>query len=288
MIEDADLAQEFERHRARLLAIAERILGSHAEADDAVQETWLRLSRTDAAAIENLGAWLTTVLSRVCLNALRAREGRHEDLVEQIPDPVVAAAGDPRAEAELAEGVGIALRVVLERLSPAERVAFVLHDLFAVPFDEIAAMLDRSPESARQLASRARRRVRGGTASDDLDRGRGRELVDAFHAAAREGDFDALLALLDPDVVLRVDTGPGAIRTTRGAERVAAQAGQYGRNARLEIRRALVAGAPGSVAFRDGEPFSVMAAAVAGGRIVAIDILADARRLAALDLSAVA
>src|SRR3954454_15162572 len=178
MIEDLELPREFEQHRARLRAIAYRMLGSQAEADDAVQETWLRLSRTDTAAIENLGAWLTTVVSRVCLNALRAREARHEVLVDQIPDPVITAVDDPQGEVELADGVGIALLVVLENLSPSERVAFVLHDLFAVPFDEIATLLDRSPDAARQLASRARRRVRGGTAPE-TDARRRQEVVDA-------------------------------------------------------------------------------------------------------------
>ncbi|HEX8102951.1 MAG TPA: sigma-70 family RNA polymerase sigma factor [Solirubrobacteraceae bacterium] len=287
MIEQADLAREFEAHRARLRAIAERILGTPAEADDAVQETWLRLSRTDAAAIENLGAWLTTVVSRVCLNVLRAREARREDLAEQLPDPVVAAAGDPLAEAELADGVGIALLVVLETLSPPERVAFVLHDLFAVPFGEIGTLLDRTPEAARQLASRARRRVRGGTAQGGVDRGRRQAIVDAFLAAGREGDFAGLLAVLDPDVVLRADFGPGGVRVTCGADRVAAQAGSFGKDTEIVTRRALVNGVPGSVSFRDGRPFSVLAFTIAGDRIAAIDILADPERLAGLDLSAV-
>jgi RNA polymerase sigma factor (sigma-70 family) len=285
---DVELAQEFERHRARLRAIAHRMLGSQAEAEDAVQETWLRLSRTDAATIENLGGWLTTVVSRVCLNVLRARDARHEVLVDQIPDPVVAAADGPQAEAELADGVGIALLVVLETLSPSERVSFVLHDVFAVPFGEIAPLLDRTPEATRQLASRARRRVRGGTAPADADRGRRQEIVDAFVAAAREGEFDGLLALLDPDVVRRADVGPGAVDVVRGAARVAAQARRYGRDRDLDQRRALVNGAPGIVTFRDGRPFSIMAFEIAGDRIVAIDILADRERLAALDLSAVA
>jgi RNA polymerase sigma-70 factor (ECF subfamily) len=287
VIEDVELAREFERHRARLRAIAHRMLGSQAEADDAVQETWLRLSRTDTATIENLGAWLTTVVSRVCLNVLRARDARREDLVDQIPDPVVAAVDDPQHEAELADGVGIALLVVLETLSPSERVAFVLHDLFAVPFDEIAALLDRTPEAARQLASRARRRVRGGTPRADADRGRRQEIVDAFLAAAREGDFGGLLALLDPDVVRRADLGPGVVDIAQGAEHVAAQARRFGRDMDLDQRRALVNGAPGIVSFRHGRPFSVMAFEIADDRIVAIDILADRERLAALDLSAV-
>ncbi len=288
MIDDPELARTFEEHRARLGAIAHRVLGSRAEADDAVQETWLRLSRTDTATIENLGAWLTTVVSRVCLNMLRARDARHEVLVDQIPDPVVAAVEDPHHEAELADGVGIALLVVLETLSPSERVSFVLHDLFAVPFDEIAALLDRTPEAARQLASRGRRRVRGGTPRADADRGRRQEIVDAFLAAAREGDFAGLLAVLDPDVVRRADLGPGAIDILRGGEQVAAQARQFGRDMDLDRRRALVNGAPGCVTFRDGRPFSVMAFEIIGDRIVAIDILADRERLAALDLSAVA
>jgi len=288
VIHDAELAQEFEAHRARLRAIAHRMLGSQAEADDAVQETWLRLSRTDAAAIENLGAWLTTVVSRVCLNVLRARDARREQLVDQIPDPVIAAVDDPYDQVELADGVGIALLVVLETLSPSERVAFVLHDLFAVSFDEIAVLLDRTPDAARQLASRARRRVRGGTPSDDADHGRRQEIVDAFLAAAREGDFDGLLAVLDPDVVRRADLGPGRVDIARGAENVATGARQFGRDLALERRLALVNGAPGCVVFRDGRPFSVMAFEIAGDRIVAIDILVDRERLAALDLSAVA
>jgi RNA polymerase sigma factor (sigma-70 family) len=287
VIDDVELAREFERHRARLRAIAHRMLGSQAEADDAVQETWLRLSRTDAATIENLGGWLTTVVSRVCLNVLRARDARHEELVDQIPDPVVAAVDDPQAEAELADGVGIALLVVLETLSPSERVSFVLHDLFAVPFDEIATLLDRTPEAARQLASRARRRVRGGTPRADTDRGRRQEIVDAFLAAARDGDFAGLLAVLDPDVVRRADLGPGVVHIARGAKQVATQARQFGREMDLDRRPALVNGAPGIVTLRNGRAFSVMAFEIAGDRIVAIDILADGERVAALDLTAV-
>jgi RNA polymerase sigma-70 factor (ECF subfamily) len=288
VIENVALAQQFEQHRPRLRAIAHRILGSQAEADDAVQETWLRLSRTDAEAIESLGAWLTTVVSRVCLNMLRARDARHEELVDQVPDPVVTAAGDPAAHAELAEGVGIALLVVLETLSPAERVAFVLHDLFAVPFAEIGTLLDRTPDAARQLASRGRRRVRGGTARPDADPARRQEVVDAFLAAGRDGDFEGLLAVLDPDVVLRADRGAGNVLVTRGAEQVAAQARRFGRTHAVEARDAFVNGAPGSIGFREGRPFSVLAFEVVGDRIVAIDILADPERVAALDLSAIA
>lgn len=287
MMHNAELAQDFEQHRTRLHAIARRMLGSPVEAEDAVQETWLRLSRTDAAAIDNLGAWLTTVVSRVCLNVLRARDSRREQLVDQIPDPVVTAAGDPHAEAELAEGVGIALNVVLDTLSPAERVAFVLHDLFAVPFDQIATLLDRTPESARQLASRARRRVRGGAPRDDADAERRQEVVDAFLAAGRDGDFEGLLAVLDPDVVLRADRGPGAVEIIRGAENVASQARRFGSAQGFERRRATVNGMPGAAAVRDGRVLSVLSFEVAGDRIVAIDILADPDRLARLDLSAI-
>ena len=286
MTEDVALAQEFEQHRARLRAIAHRVLGSQAEADDAVQETWLRLSRTDAATIENLGAWLTTVVSRVCLNVLRARDARHEVLVDQVPDPVVQAVDDPQREAELADGVGIALLVVLETLSPSERVSFVLHDLFAVPFGEIATLLDRTPDAARQLASRARRRVRGEPAPAGAGRRRRREIVDAFLAASREGDFAGLLAVLDPDVVRRADLGPGKVDVIRGAEQVAAQAQRFGRDLGLESHRVLVNGAPGVISFRDDRPFSVVAFEVAGDRIVGIDILVDPERLAQLDLSA--
>ena len=281
-----ELAADFEQHRPRLRAIAHRMLGSQAEAEDAVQETWLRLSRTDATKIENLGGWLTTTVSRVCLNVLRTPKTSREVLVDQIPDPVIAAADDPQREAELADGVGIALLVVLETLSPSERVAFVLHDLFAVPFDEIAALLGRTPEATRQLASRARRRVRGGTPSAASDTGRRREIVEAFLRAAREGDLNGLIAVLDPQVVRRADLGPGTVDVLQGAEQVATQAKQYAASG-VEHRRALVDGAPGCVTFRDGRPFSVMAFAIDGDRIVAIDILADRERLATLDLSAV-
>jgi RNA polymerase sigma factor (sigma-70 family) len=284
--QNVDLTAEFERHRARLRSIAHRLLGSQAEADDAVQETWLRLSRTDATAIDNLGAWLTTVVSRVSLNVLRARTARREVLVDQIPDPVITAVEDPQREAELADEVGLALLVVLETLSPSERLAFVLHDLFAVPFDQIATLLDRTPEAARQLASRGRRRVRGGTPPTDADRARQQEVVDAFLAAAREGDFAGLLAVLDPDVVRRADIGPGLVDVIRGAETVATQARAFARGRDLDQRRVLVNGAPGCVTFEDGRAISVLAFEVAGEKIVAIDILADPARVAALDLSA--
>jgi Sigma-70, region 4 len=237
---------------------------------------------------------VTTVIENVELEferhraRLRARDARREVLVDQIPDPVVTRVDDPQREVELADQVGIALLVVLETLSPSERLAFVLHDVFAVPFDEIATLLDRTPEAARQLASRARRRVRGGTACADVDRGRRQEIVDAFLAAARDGDFAQLLALLDADVVRRADLGPGVVDITRGAEKVAAQARHFAQDMDLEARRALVNGAPGCVSFRNGRPFAVMAFEIADDRIVAIDILADRERLAALDLSAVA
>src|SRR6201995_3270658 len=213
-IANAELARAFQAHRPRLCAIANRMLGSQAEADDAVQEAWLRLSRTDPSTIENLGAWLTTVVSRLCLNALRARAGRHEELVEQVPDPVIPAADDPQREAELADGVGLALLVVLETLSPSERVAFVLHDLFAVPFEQIAPILGRNEPATRKLASRARQRIQGERA--EPDRVRQAQLVDAFLAAARDGEFEALLALLDDDVVLRADAASVSLGATAG------------------------------------------------------------------------
>jgi RNA polymerase sigma-70 factor (ECF subfamily) len=265
------------------------MLGSLSEADDAVQEAWLRLNRTDADAVDNLGGWLTTVVARVSLNMLRSRRVRAEEpLGVHVPDPIVDRADgtDPEHEVLLADSVGLALLVVLQTLSPAERLAFVLHDMFAVPFDEIAAMVDRSPEAARQLASRARRRVRGGQATPDADPQTQRAVVDAFHAAAREGNFEALLEVLDPDVVLRADLGSlGGSRVVRGAAAVAGQAQLYSQMG-LVPRPALVNGVPGIVSLRDGEPFSVGAFTVRGRRIVAIDILADPERLRGLDLSA--
>jgi RNA polymerase sigma-70 factor, ECF subfamily len=284
------LAERFEEHRTRLRAVAYRMLGSLSEADDAVQEAWLRLSRTDASEVENLGGWLTTVTARVSLNMLRSRNVRREEpLGVRLPDPIIDRADgtDPEHEALLADSVGLALLVVLETLSPAERLAFVLHDMFAVPFDEIAPIVDRSPQAARQLASRARRRVQGENAVPDADVDTQREVVDAFLAAARDGDFDALVAVLDPDVVLRADLGPlprGGSRQVRGAETVAGQARMYARLG-MRMRPALINGAPGTVSFRDGEPFSVAAMTVRNRRIVAIDILADPARLSQLDLT---
>jgi RNA polymerase sigma-70 factor (ECF subfamily) len=285
------LAERFEEHRTRLRAVAYRMLGSLSEADDAVQEAWLRLSRSDADDIDNLGAWLTTVVGRVSLNMLRSRRSRREQpLGVRVPEPIVDRADgtDPEHEALLADSVGLALLVVLETLTPAERLAFVLHDMFAVPFDEIAAIVGRSPEATRQLASRARRRVRGGNAVPDADLDTQREVLDAFLVAARDGDFDALIAVLDPDVVLRADLGPmpagGGSREVRGAEAVAGQALTYSR-LDLVIQPALVNGVVGAVSTLDGEPFSVGAFTVRGGRIVEIDILADPERLRRLDLT---
>jgi RNA polymerase sigma factor (sigma-70 family) len=278
------LARRFEDHRGRLRAVAYRMLGSASEADDAVQETWLRLSRSDADAVENLGGWLTTVVARVCLNMLEARRSRREEPVGgDLPDPVAHRGDDhdPEQQALAAEGVGLALLVVLDTLTPAERLAFVLHDLFAVPFEEIAPIVDRSPAAARQLASRARRRVQGAP-PPDADLARQRAVVDAFLAASRQGDFEALLALLDPDVVLRAD--PAAVRTGAAAEvrGAAAVAGTFSGRAQT-ARPALVDGAPGAVWAPGGRPRVAFAFTVADGRILAIDLLADPERLARVE-----
>jgi RNA polymerase sigma factor (sigma-70 family) len=282
------LAEQFEEHRTRLRAVAYRMLGSLSEADDAVQEAWIRLRRTDASQVENLGGWLTTVVARVSLNMLRSRNVRREEVMGvRVPEPILdrADAMDPEHEAVLADSVGLALLVVLENLSPPERLAFVLHDIFAMPFDEIAPIVDRSPEAARQLASRARRRVRGEYTVPDTDLATQRKVVDAFLAAAREGDFEALLEVLDPDVVLRADLGPaGGSRELRGARAVAGQALFYSRLG-LVTRPALVNGALGGVSTQDGEPFAVGGYTIRGGKIVEIDILADPERLRELDLT---
>jgi RNA polymerase sigma-70 factor, ECF subfamily len=282
------LAERFEEHRSRLRAVAYRMLGSVSEADDAVQEAWLRLSHSDAGEIENLGAWLTTVVGRVSLDMLRSQGSRREEhLGVHVPEPIVDRADgtDPEHEALVADSVGLALLVVLETLRPAERVAFVLHDIFAVPFDEIAPIVDRSPEAARQLASRARRRVRAENTVPDADLEAQREVVEAFLAAARDGDFDRLVAVLDPDVVVRADFGPARrAREVRGAEAVASQALTYA-GLGLEIRPALINGAAGGVAFRDGQLFSIGGYTVRDGRIVEIDFLADPERLSRIDLS---
>jgi RNA polymerase sigma-70 factor (ECF subfamily) len=284
------MAERFEDHRTRLRAVAYRMLGSLSEADDAVQEAWMRLSRTDSNEIENLGGWLTTVVARVALKMLRSRHLRHEEpLGVHVPEPIIDRVDrmDPEHEALLADSVGLALLVVLETLSPPERLAFVLHDIFAVPFDEIATIVDRSPEAARQLASRARRRVRAQNTVPDTDLKAQREVVEAFLAAARDGDFDRLVAVLDPDVVLRVDLGPlliGGSREVRGAAAVAGQALTYSQLGLL-TQPALINGAAGSVSFRDGRLFSIGGVIVRGGKIVEMDILADPARLRELDLS---
>lgn len=280
------LAGRFEAERARLRAVAYRMLGSFSDADDAVQEAWLRLAQSDAGAIENLRAWLTTVISRVCLDMLRARNSRRENQFDVgVPDPVVTYGdgADPEGDAVLAESVGLALLVVLEKLKPAERVAFVLHDMFAIPFDEIGEILERSPDAAKMLASRARRRVQGAAPVADADISRQRRVVNAFLAAARDGDFPALVAVLDPDVVLRAETASGLV-LARGAASVAGRAAMFARLAG-HIRPVLVNGSAGVLASaHDGAPMSIMAFTVVTDRIVEIDSIADPRRLAALDL----
>ena len=295
-MDDTDqLARRFEEHRGHLRAVAFRMLGSRAEAEDAVQEAWIRTSRADRDDVENLGGWLTTVVSRVCLTMLDVRRRRREEALDggRLPDPVIAAAPDaaedPEDAAVLADAVGAALLVVLDQLSPAERLAFVLHDLFGLAFEEVAPIVDRSPAAARQLASRARRRVRGAEAPD-ADPARRRAVVDAFLAASRGGDFEGLLAVLDPDVVLRADDGSGALRIVTGARAVATGASAAGRAAigagRIP-RPALVDGAEGFVVYAaDGAPVTTMAFTVRDGRIVAIDILDDAARVAGLALPA--
>ena len=282
------LAGQFEDHRPHLRAVAYRMLGSLSEADDAVQDAWLRLNRADTSEVENLGGWLTTVVARVALNMLRARNTRREQPLDvHLPDPIIdpTEGSNPEHEALLADSVGLALLVVLETLTPAERLAFVLHDMFAVPFDEIAPIMERSPEATRQLASRARRRVRGAAPVPDADLTVQWEVAEAFPAAAREGNFDALVAVLDPDVVLRADGGPtGISQQIRGAETVASQALLWSR-VDLTMRRALINGAAGMVSFLHGRPFSIAAITVKNGKVAEIDFLADAERLAQLDLT---
>jgi RNA polymerase sigma-70 factor, ECF subfamily len=281
------LAERFEEHRTHLRAVAYRMLGSLSEADDAVQEAWLRLSRTDASRLENPGAWLTTVVARISLNMLRSRKARREDPIsEGLPDLLVDRADglNPEHEALLADSVGLALLVVLETLTPPERLAFVLHDIFAMPFDEIGPIVDRSPEAARQLASRARRRVRLERTVPDADLATQREVIDAFLAAARDGDFDRLVAVLDPDVVVRQDFGPARRRDIHGAEAVARQALSYAQMG-LEVRPALINGVAGAVGFLHGQPFSIGAVTVRRGKIVELDFLADPERLRQLDLT---
>jgi RNA polymerase sigma-70 factor, ECF subfamily len=286
------LAQQFEAHRTHLRAVAYQMLGSLSEADDAVQEGWLRLSRSDTSGVENLGGWLTTVVARVCLDMLRSRKSRREELLGvHLPDPIVSGEDgiEPEREALLADLVGLALLVVLETLAPAERLAFVLHDIFAVPFDEIAPIVERSPAAARQLASRARRRVQGAAKAPDADLACQREVINAFLAAARGGDFDALLTVLDPDIVVRADRGgapPNALMQLRGAHAAAEQALTFSRLVHF-ARPVLVNGAAGIISWLpSGQPFSVMSFTVRRGKIVEIDILADPARLRRLGLTA--
>ncbi|MGW4945133.1 sigma-70 family RNA polymerase sigma factor [Actinoplanes sp. NPDC004185] len=293
MDQGAATAELFETHRSRLRAVAYRMLGSLSEADDAVQDVWLRLDRTGAAEVGNLGAWLTTVVARICLNKLRTRAQQREEPLDghlHVSDPVLGRAdvADPEHQALLADAVGLALQVVLDTLTPAERLAYVLHDMFAVPFEDVATIIDRSPAATRQLASRARRRLRGEAPAPDPDLARQRQVVDAFFAASRAGDFEALVAVLDPDVVLRSDSGPARPRLNvvlRGASTVAGQAFTARRLAPF-VRPALVNGAAGVVVVVNGRLFSVMAFTVVAGRVVAIDVLGDPDRLANLDLTA--
>ena len=291
MGESVWLAERFEEQRPHLRSVAYRMLGSHSEADDAVQETWLRLSRTDSDQLDNLAAWLTTVVARVCLNTLRSRRRRGEEPLDiRVPDPVVVPAGpdDPEHSAVLADSVGLALLVVLDTLAPAERLAFVLHDMFGVPFDEIAPMIDRSPAAARQLASRARRRVRGQAPTPDTDLTRQREVVTAFLAAAHDGDFEALVAVLHPDVVLRSAGGATRARHTTvitGGREVAAQATLFSRFTPFS-RHAVINGAAGVVVMAADRPLAIMAFTITGGRIAEIDVIADPDRLNRFDLSA--
>ena len=280
------LAEQFEAHRDHLQRVAYRMLGSTGEADDAVQEAWLRLSRAEAAGIDNLGGWLTTVVARVCLDTLRSRKSRREEPLDGEPQPAAGheRAADPEREAELADNVGLALLVVLEALAPAERVAFVLHDMFDLPFEEIAPIVGRSPTAARQLASRARRRVRGSAKTSEADVASHRKVVDAFLAAARSGDMAGLLAVLDPDVVLHADRAAvqlGGIAELSGAEAVAANF----KGKAQQARAALVDGALGVVVAPQGRLLLVLNLTFAGDRIAAIDVVADPDQLEALDLS---
>jgi RNA polymerase sigma-70 factor (ECF subfamily) len=295
-VNDRDwLTEKFEENRPHLRAVAYRMLGSMGEVDDAVQEAWLRLHRTDARSIENLGGWLTTVIARVCLDMLRSRKSRREESLEdhneRMPDFVLSREDriDPEQERLIADSVGLALLVVLETLSPQERLAFVLHDMFAVPFDEIAAIVGCSPVAARQLASRARRRVRGGAPAHDVDLIQQRRVVNAFLAAVRAGDFEGLMAVLDPDVVRRSDHIPGELNEIRGARTVAEQAIMFSRLA-ASAQPVLVNGAAGIISWLpDGQPFSVMGFTIQrqvdGNRIVAIDVFRDPARLSRLDLT---
>jgi RNA polymerase sigma-70 factor, ECF subfamily len=282
------VTERFEHHRSHLRAVAYRMLGSVSEVDDALQEVWLRIRDQDPTSVENMRAWLTTIVGRVCLNMLRSRKSRREELSGHVPDSVVSLdeSVDPEHEALLADSVGLAMLVVLDALTPAERLAFVMHDVFAVPFAEIATVLDRSENAAQQLASRARRRVQGAP-EPDPDLARQRQIVDAFFAASRDGDFDALVAVLDPDVELRIDGGvlrEEASLVLRGAPAVAGHTATYSKLYPF-VRPALVNGAAGAVVAPHGRLFSVMAFTVTNGRITQIDALLDPERLARLDLS---
>jgi RNA polymerase sigma factor (sigma-70 family) len=290
MEDDNMQAEQFERHRPQLRALAYRMLGSMSEADDAVQEAWLRLNRAGGNGIENLGGWLTTVVGRVCVDMLRARRSRREDYVGTwLPEPIVSAdqQDDPEQETLLADAVGVALLVVLETLSPRERVAFVLHDMFAVPFEEIAPIVDRTPETARQLASRARRRVRGAAPTPDGDLARQRQVVAAFLAASRAGDFEALLELLDPDVVFRADAGDvsGLVRPRiDGAVDVARYAAGQGSRFATLCHPAMVNGAAGLVIRTRSRPIGAVGITVVGGRIATIDLILDPAKLGSVDV----
>jgi RNA polymerase sigma-70 factor (ECF subfamily) len=285
MAENEWLADRFQANRTHLRAVAYRMLGSATEADDAVQETWLRLSRSDASVVENLSAWLTTVVARVCLDMLRSRKSRREDAIDEQPEPAATREDgiDPEHEAVLADSVGSALVIVLETLAPAERVAFVLHDMFDLSFDEIAPIVNRTPEAARQLASRARRRIQGAATASDTARTRKREVVSAFLAASRGGDFDALLAVLDPDVVCRADSFAargGFSAETRGSHAVAESFKERARGAQL----ALLDGVVGAVWAPEGQPRAAFNFTVDDGRIVRIDLLADPERIRQLEV----
>lgn len=287
MSDNEFLAERFEQNREHLRAVAYRMLGSLTEADDAVQEAWLRLSRVEADEIDNLGGWLTTVVGRVCLDMLRSRKSRAEQPLDIRPNDPAAAEErvDPEQEAELADSVGLAMLVVLEKLSPAERLAFVLHDMFAVPFDDIAPLVGRTPDAARQLASRARRRVQGADPVTGTPLSRQREIVEAFISAARGGDFEALVAVLDPDVVLRADLGVGALpHLVRGARNVASGAISF-RQAGRQSRPVLVNGVVGIAAVEDGRVVSVLEPTFVDGRIATIDIVADPDRAAEVELT---
>jgi len=275
--------EEFERNRQHLQAVAYRMLGSATEADDAVQEAWLRLSRSDTGAVANLGGWLTTVVARVCLDMLRSRRARREEYVGSwLPEPVVTIENGPEDEAVLADSVGLALLVVLDTLTPAERLEFVLHDMFGMPFDEIAPIVERSETATRQLASRARRRVRGARPSSDVDLREQRRVIDAFLAASRAGDFEALLEVLDPDVVFRIDTGgvgPRARPPIEGADAVAAQILERGAPLAPHARPAIVNGNAGVIVVPHEKPIAVVGFVIAGGRIAEIDLVADPTKL---------